>query len=163
MIKTLIISILHIGGGMVECTDDIGFLLCKASRLSKHKVNQKLSEVGLTFPQFLVIRHLYDDGGPRGELTSRSPAAVAAHLGYDRPTMTGIIDRLVKQGFAVRESNPADRRSHTIVLTEKSKKLICIIDSLILEANDKMLSSFQEEEKEKFKLCLIQIIKNLDY
>ncbi len=146
----------------MEGQHEVGFLLSKASRLSKQKVNQTLAEVGLTFPQFLVVRHLYFDDISKEEMRSNSPAAVAEHLGYDRPTMTGIIDRLVKQGFATRETNPSDRRSHTILLTDKSKELIYVIDNLIYEANDRMLSSFSDEEIKNLKLYLVRIINNLN-
>lgn len=142
--------------------DDIGYLLNKAARLSKLKVNQKLGEIGLTFPQFLVIKHLCHGEMQNEDLPTKSPASIVEHLGYDRPTVTGIIDRLVRDGFVLRESNPSDRRSHNIILTEKAKNLIDVMDDFFEEVNAKTLYGFNNEEMEDFKKCLHKIINNLD-
>lgn len=146
----------------LKCDDDIGYLLNKAARLSKLKVNQKLAEINLTFPQFLVIKHLHQDKIGTGDLSMRSPASIAEHLGYDRPTMTGIIDRLVRQGFVLRESNPSDRRSQTITLTEKAENLINVMDDFFEEVNAKTLDSFDHKAVENLKKYLHTIISNLD-
>lgn len=146
----------------MKCNDDIGYLLNKAARLSKLKVNQKLGEINLTFPQFLVIKHLRQDKIGEGDLSLRCPASIAVHLGYDRPTITGIIDRLVKQGFVLRESNPSDRRSQTITLTEKAENLIDVMDDFFEEVNAKTLSSFDDNAVQNLKKYLHKIISNLD-
>ena len=146
----------------MKCTDDLGYLLNKAARLSKLKVNQKLSEIGLTFPQFLVVKHLdqSDQGG--AELVSHTPASIAGYLGYDRPTITGIIDRMVKQGFVLREINPTDRRSQTITLTQKSNDLIEKMDYYFAEVNNQTLTGFQIAESQMLKNYLLRLIDNLD-
>lgn len=146
----------------MKCDNDIGYLLNKTARLSKMKVNQKLAEIDLTFPQFLVIKHLYKDKILHGNLSMKSPASIAEHLGYDRPTVTGIIDRLVREGFVIRESNPSDRRSQTISLTEKAKNLINVMDNFFEEVNAKTLHGFEEEAVENLKEYLRKIINNLD-
>jgi DNA-binding MarR family transcriptional regulator len=146
----------------MKCTDDLGYLLNKAARLSKLKVNQKLSEIGLTFPQFLVVKHLGRNDQAESELLCRTPASIAEHLGYDRPTITGIIDRLVKQGFVLRETNPADRRSQTITLTQKSHDLIEKMDNCFKEVNNQALTGFQMFEQKAFKDYLLRLIDNFD-
>jgi MarR family multiple antibiotic resistance transcriptional regulator len=50
-----------------------------------------------------------------------SPGAVAAALGVPKANVTEIIERLVQQGLTQRESNPQDRRSHTLLLTKKGQ------------------------------------------
>lgn len=145
----------------MECGDDIGYLLNKAARLSKLKVNQKLSEIGLTFPQLLVVKHLEQCERAGSDALSHTPASIAEHLGYDRPTVTGIIDRLVKQGFVLRETNPSDRRSQTITLTQKSRELIQKMDAFFEEINRRTLDDFQRPEIEEFKGYLLRIIENL--
>ena len=141
--------------------DDIGYLLNKAARLSKLNVNEKLGEIGLTFPQFLVINHLYAGENPENEVPLKSPASIAEHLEYDRPTITGIVDRLVKQGFVFRESNAFDRRSQNIQLTQKAIELIKVMDDFFVEVNTKTLSGFQNNEILELKSSLHRIINNL--
>jgi MarR family transcriptional regulator for hemolysin len=146
----------------LECTDDIGYLLNKAARLSKLKVNQKLGEIGLTFPQYLVVKHLIEINPHDQQESARTPASIAEHLGYDRPTVTGIIDRLVKQGFILRKTNPEDRRSQNISLTPKSQELIQTMEIIFKEVNDQSLAGFTGSEIEIFKSYLLRFIHNLD-
>ena len=61
------------------------------------------SEDGLTTPQLRLLWTLRDeDGQPVG--------ALAEHLGVNPSTITGHVDRLVRQGLVRREEDPSDRR-----------------------------------------------------
>lgn len=53
--------------------------------------------------------------------TQMSPGAVAVALGVPKANVTGIIERLVRQGLIRREQNLKDRRSHTLCLTAKGR------------------------------------------
>jgi DNA-binding MarR family transcriptional regulator len=61
------------------------------------------SQEGLTIAQLRLLWALREeDGLPVG--------ALAEHLGVNPSTITGHVDRLVKQGLVRREEDPADRR-----------------------------------------------------
>lgn len=145
---------------MFNTGDDIGYLLNKAARLMKSRVNQRLAEIGLTFPQFLVIRYLYDHEISEADTLIITPALIAERLGYDRPTMTGILDRLVKQGFVTRKNHPEDRRSQRIGLTGKSRELIETMNVFCGEVNDQALTGFGDNEYHTFKNCLVRVMEN---
>ena len=69
------------------------------------------SEGGLTIPQMRLLWTLRDeDGQPVG--------ALAEHLGVNPSTITGHVDRLVRQGLVRREEDPDDRRIVRNFLTE---------------------------------------------
>jgi DNA-binding MarR family transcriptional regulator len=69
------------------------------------------SEEGLTIPQMRLLWALRDeDGLPVG--------ALAEHLGVNPSTITGHVDRLVRQDLVRREEDPADRRIVRNFLTE---------------------------------------------
>lgn len=138
--------------------DGIGYLLNKSSRLSKCEINKKLCDIGITFPQLIVIKHLAEKEDKSSAIT---PAAIAEHLGYDRPTISGIIDRLTRQGFVLREPNPSDRRSQAIVLTEKSKQLAQKMGTFFNEVEAKMTEGFEENEIKELKGYLRRIMSNL--
>jgi DNA-binding MarR family transcriptional regulator len=73
---------------------------------------QGWSEDGLTIPQMRLLWTLRDeDGQPVG--------ALAEHLGVNPSTITGHVDRLVRQGLVRREEDPADRRIVRNYLTEE--------------------------------------------
>lgn len=75
-----------------------------------------VSQANLTPPQFQTLRLLWkQDRQPFKDL--------AASLGCTRPTMTGIVDTLEKNGLVTRQPNPDDRRSLLVTLTEKGLAL----------------------------------------
>lgn len=72
--------------------------------------------INLTPPQFQTLRLLWEqDSQPFKDL--------AASNGCTRPTMTGIVDTLEKNGLVTRQPNPNDRRSLLVTLTEDGKDL----------------------------------------
>lgn len=72
---------------------------------------QGWSQEGLTIPQMRLLWALRDeDGLPVG--------ALAEHLGVNPLTITGHVDRLVRQGLVRREEDPIDRRIVRNYLTE---------------------------------------------
>lgn len=73
-------------------------------------------EANLTPPQFQTLRLLW-------EHNSQPFKDLAASIGCTRPTMTGIVDTLEKNGLVTRQPNPDDRRSLLVTLTEKGKTL----------------------------------------
>lgn len=73
---------------------------------------QGWSEDGLTIPQLRLLWILRDDDGlPVGSLAER--------LGVNPSTITGHVDRLVRQGLVRREEDGADRRIVRNYLTEE--------------------------------------------
>ncbi len=68
-------------------------------------------EVGLTTQQIELMCVLKQHGAP-------SFGQLAELLGCDKTNITGMADRLIRRGFAARETHPADRRVTRLRLTE---------------------------------------------
>jgi DNA-binding MarR family transcriptional regulator len=78
---------------------------------------QGWSEDGLTMPQIRLLWVLRDDDGlPVGTL--------AEHLGVNPSTITGHVDRLVRQGLVRREEDASDRRIVRNFLTEDGQSTV---------------------------------------
>lgn len=75
------------------------------------------SDVNVTIQQLRVMTILYNDGPRRVSLLAR-------RLNVSTPTMTGILDRLVRQDLITRQDDPEDRRVVLNALTEKGQSLI---------------------------------------
>ncbi len=91
-------------------------LLDQVARRLREVQRLTVSQVDLTPPQFQTLRLLWEhDRQPFKDL--------AASLGCTRPTMTGIVDTLEKNGLVIRMPNPDDRRSLLVTLTEKGAAL----------------------------------------
>jgi DNA-binding MarR family transcriptional regulator len=91
-------------------------LLDQLARKLREIQRMTVNKINLTPPQFQTLRWLWErDSQPFKDL--------AAANGCTRPTMTGIVDTLEKNGLVKRAPNPDDRRSLLVTLTKKGKDL----------------------------------------
>ena len=79
---------------------------------------------GLTLPQYRVLVAL-SHGGIRS-------AMLAERLAVRRPTLTAIADGLVAAGYAVRESEPGDRRVVQLHVTDAGRDALRRADAAYL-------------------------------
>jgi DNA-binding MarR family transcriptional regulator len=71
----------------------------------------------ITLPQFLILDFLY-----RNEDSKMSD--LARFMSVSTAAMTGMVERIVKYDYAIRESEPHDRRVIRIRLTAKGSELV---------------------------------------
>ena len=95
---------------------DVFTLLDQVARRLREIQRMTVNEVDLTPPQLQTLRLLWERDG-------RALKDLAAAIGCTRPTMTGVVDTLEKNGLVRRESNPVDRRSVLVTLTDKGKEM----------------------------------------
>ena len=73
---------------------------------------------GLSAGKFTILMQLYT--AKRG----LSPSEFANRANVTRATITGLLDRLEREGLVERKAHSNDRRMLTITLTEQGKKLV---------------------------------------
>lgn len=86
--------------------------LLACTNLLEHELRQRLARAaGTTLPRFDVLAQLERHGGPvsMGELSRR--------LMVSKGNVTGLIDRLVRDGLVARSRSPEDRRFQMVELT----------------------------------------------
>ena len=85
--------------------------------LQSHKrLEDDLSKVGLTPPQFYVLATIgYAGGLPFGEIGAKMMVTVS--------NLTGIVDRLEEKKLVLRKRDEDDRRVVHVILTDKGAKL----------------------------------------
>lgn len=147
---------------MEDRNQNLGYLLNKTVRLMKWKFNHALKEYGLTIAQWSVIKDVsvLEETAP-DELQLFSPALIAERLYLDRPTISGILDRAIKNGWLRRENNPHDRRSQVIRLTEKSRKAVGKLNKLSNEITGTAVEGFTAGEIDQLKNILVRMTANL--
>lgn len=138
---------------------DIGYILHKAAMLAKNNFTNKLNAAGLTPGQFLVLKEIYYHQRNTGE-SGLSPACIADRLECDRPTISGIIDRLENQNWIGRIHNPGDKRSYLITLTDKAVGNLKDLEEIASENQNKIIDGFTEEEIMSLKNYLLRIVDN---
>ena len=100
-----------------SCTSLISFKFGFLSKEITKSFNNKLSEFGITIGQLLVMNQIRE----KGEITVKD---IAQGLRLESPTITRIIDRLIKDDLLVRTEDKYDRRYQRINLTEEGMALI---------------------------------------
>ena len=149
----------------MDCGSNLGYLLSKAARMTKWDLNNTLADEGITFPQWRLLKDIdTNENHCRNEeerLKLLTPAAIAERLNADRPTVSCMIERLVKQEYVCRLSHPKDRRSQIILLTDKAKGLMPKLELLSERILEKAVEGFDEEETLLLKKFLNRIIDNL--
>ncbi len=81
-------------------------------------------------------------------------------INRDKSTTTVLVRKLEAEGFITGESDPADKRSRIIFLTEKGKQFNQTAQELSSELLGTFYKGFTEEEKEAFFQTLLRIKNN---
>lgn len=118
--------------------------LIQASELYTKELNKKYH---ISAAQLNCILTLYEYG-------PLPPSKIAMHMMVKSSTITGVVDRLEKKGFAERMRNSPDRRVITIQLTEAGKKLA---ENAPPPIQQKIIDGLKQTEKAKIE----QIVRSL--
>lgn len=113
------------------------YLYTESRRLTKHLAR----EFGLTGPQLTVIKLLE-------QLGDLSLSSLSARIKANNSTVTGIIDRMEREGLVERERSEADRRIVLIRLTDKGRKLAESIEVEPMEIFRQALESLPRKDIE---------------
>ncbi|WP_020618050.1 MarR family winged helix-turn-helix transcriptional regulator [Paenibacillus daejeonensis] len=96
----------------------------------------------VTRVQWLLMRHLKRSGGSTiGQLAER--------LDVRASTMSQMLDRLEKQGYLVRQQDPADARVKLIRLTEEGHSVIAQTEKHWLDSLAEPFNKLEPEEREQ--------------
>lgn len=110
--------------------------------------------VPLTPEQFILIDLLWNQG-------SMSQQQLADQMQKDKNSVTKLVDAIEAKGFVVRQQNSNDRRSNTIVLTEKAERLKSGAKQSGIDILDMMLEGIDEKELRAFLHTLDKLDQNM--
>ncbi|MDA3935469.1 MAG: MarR family transcriptional regulator [Actinomycetota bacterium] len=136
--------------------NDIGYRVNAASKLLRSRMAQEAAAHDLTAQQAAVLLTLSLSGETEPTIT-----AIATHMGMDRPTMTGVVDRLIRDGWVFTVPNPADGRSKLLRPTKCSRS----VTPLLAEASGRIgleaVGGLQRGEIDTLGRLLDTVIANL--
>ena len=110
------------------------------------------SRFGLTVPQLVCLRSIAADAG-------RTPSSLAREVHLSQATVTGILDRLAKQGLVTRERTRADRRMVSLYLTDEAHTLLQEAPSPLQEAFVRRLEALPDENQVMMLTVLRQMVR----
>lgn len=136
--------------------ENLSYLLIKVSRHLKNSLDKKLKEHDVTASQFSVLNQILNKDG------SITSAEVANNLSSDRPTISGIINRLEEKNLLRKINNPEDKRSAYLKLNDDTIILVQNLRLVSDELNKEILSDFNQIEISNMKEYLLKIIDKVE-
>jgi DNA-binding MarR family transcriptional regulator len=83
---------------------------------------------------------------------------LAGLIAYDRTTITGVVDRLVQKGLAVRQASSRDRRARELEITDTGRRTLRGIEPAVMAAQRIMLRGLTADETDQFLQLLRKAI-----
>lgn len=90
-----------------------------------------------------------------------TPAMIAERTYSDRPTITGVLERLKAKGFLVMKDNPKDKRSNLVFITDSGMTIMSQIEDLSDEIMENAIKDISEQEISMFMKVLKQSYLNI--
>lgn len=135
-----------------EVAVELNLTGCKLKQFIAAKLRQE--NVPLTPEQFLLIDLLWNQG-------SMSQQQLADQMHKDKNSVTKLVDAIERKGFVYRQQNASDRRSNTLVLTEKALELRDHAKQKGISILDEMLEDISETELRAFISTLNKLNVNM--
>jgi len=130
--------------------DCICFRLGKTVRNVTRAYRRAIAAYGLTHGQFFLIVAIIEQEG-------LLPSELAEKTVQDRPTITGLLDRLEKDAWIERKPDPSDRRSLRIYLGARGNDNKAAILKLFENTNQKFLDRFSKTEWKQMQSFLVRL------
>jgi len=131
-----------------------GFLLGKALQQMEQKFAEGLAPFNINSRQYGVL--LFIEENPYS-----SQKDISENLQIDRTTMVSHIDHLETLRFVERTKNPNDRRSYSLLITEKGKEVLNSRWEFLTDVESEVLTPLNQQERQLLKDFLIRIWKSL--
>lgn len=138
----------------MDFNDFYCFRLGAISRKMTRYYNYKLAPYGITIVQSWVLLFLSAQDGS-------SLKDIAGAIQLDSPVVTGLVDRLEKEGLVVRKEDPEDRRSLKISLTPRGREVVEEVVPAVVEYNQRIRSIIPENDAHAFERALEALEREL--
>jgi DNA-binding MarR family transcriptional regulator len=135
---------------------DILYLLIRVSEALSKSADKFFKKYGITEAQYRILDLL-----ERSSKKGLTQVEISRKLSVNRSNITGLIDRLERDGFVSRSSETGDRRVNQIRLKEKSKNILLEMNAPFLEWISVQMKNSSREEMKIFSYILEKIEKNL--
>lgn len=118
----------------------VGFLLNRAARSMKRSLESRMGSHGITATQYIVLEMLSREDG-------LSQSQLGGRLYFDNPTVTGVIDRLERDGLVERRRTSDDRRVINVYLSDRAREILSRVSTLADDLDRKATEGFSPKEK----------------
>src|SRR6185437_5815696 len=130
--------------------DHLGYWLRCLSNFVSHSFAEKLEKQGVSVPQWVVLRTLFDSDG----MTLNQ---AASQVGVDKSTLSRMVERLVQKGW-INRAEGQDRRSVGLTLTAAGKKMVLQSAKSADENDEVFFHTLSARQREEFLSRIKQLL-----
>lgn len=120
------------------------FSLYSAARATTRAYRTLLAPWDLTYPQYLVLVVLWNDG-------EQSVQSLGSAMQLDSGTLSPLLKRLESSGYVARERRDADARIVTVTLTDAGRALRAELAHIPTKVRELLLATDDKETAELIK------------
>lgn len=140
---------------------NIGYSINYCSKLLKNRLNRELEREDITVAQYAVIKYIEMNSLKDQFDLGVTAAEIADELDMDKPTISGIINRLVDKGYIEKTPHSRDKRASLLKLTEYCVEKLPdfeIINNIVISGAIKEIS---DNDLNVLEDLISKIIQNL--
>lgn len=135
----------------------LGYAVHLCSKQLKQSLNKRLEPFDLTAAQFSVLKEI--EKVNENEL--KTQVVVCRSLGMDKPTITGIVQRLTHKELVIKHKHPTDKRSFTLTLSPQAVELMSILEAESDKVIEQAVQGCSPESIEQMTEFLMKMVKQL--
>ena len=129
-------------------------LLHRAGQCAGDIFGEEMSKQGLTPRQYAVLVSVSENEGV-------SQTTLVESTGIDRSTLADIVRRMIKKGLLERRRTREDARAYAVRLSQEGRQKLHLAMPLASRADDRLLSSLSNEDRQRFIEMLSAIVRSL--
>jgi len=130
-------------------------LLGQCAAQAERTVGAALTQADARKWHYAVLAALADSG-------PASQATLSRHTGIYRSDLVAVINELADGGIVERAPDPADRRRNVISLTERGRRHLERLDTLVGDAQDELLAPLSASERDQLTALLLRVVDHHD-
>jgi MarR family transcriptional regulator, organic hydroperoxide resistance regulator len=140
----------------VDQDQDLGALFGQITRQLIEAERPLLQAEGLSMWEYIVLSELARHPAP-------SQLVLARRIRYDKTRLIGLIDGLSERGLVRRTADPADRRAHTIALTDRGVAVHAAARERVRAMEADLLRPFSDHQRTLLRSMLTQLAADADH
>jgi DNA-binding MarR family transcriptional regulator len=129
----------------------LGYWLRFVSNHVSHAFSAKLAERGVTVPEWVVLRQLYEAGGIASQL--------AEELQMTRGAISKLVDRLSAKELVTRNEGEGDRRYQSLELTATGRALVPKLAALADQNDAEFFGHMSDAERARIEGALKELVR----
>lgn len=112
------------------------------------------AQLGIAFPEQLVIMHLKANGASKQE-------AIAASLDIDKGAIAKTVAKLEEKGLVTRQVNPKSKREKLVTLQPGADQVIADMQKSYVGLEEMMFAGLSDEDRRVMERCIGQVARNV--